>query len=1206
MGDDTEDFVYDTFRDQPDKLPQDVVYDKFRLFVKEYGNALADMEATMDESVGEVWDPADTVGLNMAPDDQLTIEEVLGERTKESKLFYKVMLVLTSLMAEIGDLCDEAKNKLLPALSTYGEQPEGKSLQDGEAQLTFGRMLPLFMDTWNFCDRAYNVVENLVRQLASVYSDLNRKRPERRGLAAYQQVHFNDAWRSLGDMLAVLITLDEMIRQNDAFQQTCTVFKRMMKNVRNQPDKYDIEAQKAKRFGFLIDKLESSLLDDLIFQNCLDDRTFDDPGLVSVRDNLIFMHEFDFQLRELYTYIRKGLGMKFEIDKRNMYVGLCGLYVLYYSLFRDKLRGKADDKKFFKSLFEVHKTVPVVHLYGNTTFAPAEWLARRVPDITNSITRDPQKDHHAACRAILQTYEYEPLAATVHKHYQDVMVWASRFESRATTQKPDELVAREGYLILQGVHHAYEVSVLVKGVLGTHVAVQAALSVRKVLLLCKCIEMLKAILCTFHRKTPVVGNLMSILSEYVSYNLQRQLMPFKKRLKDNLARLDDGQVDQLSALELMLRVLHGSPTRNSVLVLKTALSIVCSKTGGLMKDQDFDFMRQYLRRLEIISGWQPMVWEACDCSWLYWHRQILPTYLQALYKEPPTASSIVNMFMSLHDCSRILLSANHLDDKRALFESYVKEIKDEFNACLVKPLCTEIENSLRLSIHSKVLGETKHSLADAQHKDLQQLLDLASLRLFGEKLCVRAIVEHYLESQFYNLTAMAPHDWKTYEEMRALAKERYNMDLTEAHLPGQTLDQGLDILEVTRSIHLFVTRYTYNLNNQIFIERPRTTESKHLHTVNVTHIANSIRTHGTGIMTTTVNFVYQFLTKKFFVFSKFLYDDHVKSRLLKDLKWFGEKKDELQNLWPVKRAEKFVKDIRRLGTDDQQQSYLDQFRKLITEIGNALGYVRMVRTGGMRAISRQISFVPALDEIPEFAAMLEEANFRQNPDDSDEEVEGELAETTRQAAANLDAVLQNQSKRFSDGSDYFKLLEDVFKEEMNSEKNAHLQNFYVIVPPLTLSFVDYMIGCKDRLTKKGKEASFTDDGFALGVSFILKLLRNQEKFESLHWFSSVAGFYEEEKEKIQEQVQRATALEAQKEKEKKKGKKGDVSRVETEEAGEITTLSLTQNRIRGLKREFELMYYAFRSAKVFFKDKKEVEEEDEPEDDFDEDELDEA
>lgn len=66
-----------------------------------------------------------------------------------------------------------------------------------------------------------------------------------------------------------------------------------------------------------------------------------------------------------------------------------------------------------------------------------------------------------------------------------------------------------------------------------------------------------------------------------------------------------------------------------------------------------------------------------------------------------------------------------------------------------------------------------------------------------------------------------------------------------------SLSQGLDVLEIMRNIHIFVSKYLYNLNNQIFVEQ--WSNNKHLNTINIRHIANSIRTHGTGIMNTTVS-----------------------------------------------------------------------------------------------------------------------------------------------------------------------------------------------------------------------------------------------------------------------------------------------------------------------------------------------------------------
>lgn len=97
------------------------------------------------------------------------------------------------------------------------------------------------------------------------------------------------------------------------------------------------------------------------------------------------------------------------------------------------------------------------------------------------------------------------------------------------------------------------------------------------------------------------------------------------------------------------------------------------------------------------------------------------------------------------------------------------------------------------------------------------------------------------------------HDWRTYGHMRVLAKKKFRVETVEDHLPTQTLEQGLDVLEIMRNIHLFVSNYLYNLNNQIFVGK--NSKNKHLTTINIRHIANSLRTHGIGIINTTVSLI---------------------------------------------------------------------------------------------------------------------------------------------------------------------------------------------------------------------------------------------------------------------------------------------------------------------------------------------------------------
>lgn len=57
---------------------------------------------------------------------------------------------------------------------------------------------------------------------------------------------------------------------------------------------------------------------------------------------------------------------------------------------------------------------------------------------------------------------------------------------------------------------------------------------------------------------------------------------------------------------------------------------------------------------------------------------------------------------------------------------------------------------------------------------------------------------------------------------------------------------------------------------------------------------------------------------------------------------------------------------------------------------------------------------------------------------------------------------------------------------MSSSNNSHLLNFYILIPSLTLNFIEHSITSKEKMYKKSKGAMFTDDGFAVGKKIILK------------------------------------------------------------------------------------------------------------------------
>ena len=57
-----------------------------------------------------------------------------------------------------------------------------------------------------------------------------------------------------------------------------------------------------------------------------------------------------------------------------------------------------------------------------------------------------------------------------------------------------------------------------------------------------------------------------------------------------------------------------------------------------------------------------------------------------------------------------------------------------------------------------------------------------------------------MSKMIYEMTALTPYDWRTYENIRAVAKEIYGLNINETHLPSKTTDQNVDILDLARNI----------------------------------------------------------------------------------------------------------------------------------------------------------------------------------------------------------------------------------------------------------------------------------------------------------------------------------------------------------------------------------------------------------------------
>nr|XP_006817005.1 PREDICTED: WASH complex subunit 7-like [Saccoglossus kowalevskii] len=1079
---------FDSFDDGSLKIVGEVQLKRYGKFLEDFATQLKDIEDVIDNSIGDAWDfTLDPIKLQFLPYEQTSLLDLIKT---DNKVFNKVITVLASLCCETDQLKYEAKNKFYHGLLLYGEGDVGDSQEEGEAQIQIGRMLPLLQDLSSFVSRCYEVVRNIIHQMASLYSR------DGSPIIDVSQVHFQSIYEHLGDLLTVLVTLDEIIINHVTLKDHWTLYKRMLKSVRHNPSRFGIEEDKLRPFEKLLMRLEGQLFDGMILQNCIE-QNFDNSNLF-VSKNTAFAEEFAFNIRSIFVHIEPKLGDVHEVDQRMQYVGVCSLYVLHFQIFR------IIDKKVFKILWDVYKKVPAINLIGTIMWFADDFLMVRLsPHISKVLDKKSQQAaQHQRINYLQQ--KGQTLVRDVQQLNMQVCSWMVQIESNLS--KGNTLVQElhnRCLLFIQGLMYAHNIGHIVRTVMNLHVVLNQPMTRTAVLSLCKLIELLKSIEYTFHHRTMLIAETINHILQHLQFMALAAINTAKKRI---------------------------------------------------ISDKKYSEKR-------LVSSFllTPILHLACDCSFLYWHRVIFPIYLMDKYENSLDAYRIHYMFASLADCVPPMWQVKHLPSPQTLLEVYNKEILSHLKEHLLDRLCRDVETDLRLSIHTHLQLDDRNPFKVGL-KNMNQFLLLKPIKFFDNFIDVKAYVSHYLEKTFYNLTTVALHDWRTYAEMRNLASEKYNLVMSESHLPSQTLEQGLDVLEIMRNIHVFVSKYLYNLNNQIFVER--SSNNKHLNTINIRHIANSIRTHGTGIMNTTVNFTYQFLRKKFFIFSQFMYDEHIKSRLIKDLRYFRENHEQTNEMYPFERADKFNRGIRKLGLTPDGQSYLDQFRTLISQIGNAMGYIRMIRSGGLHCCSNAIRFVPDLEDIVNFEELVTEEN---------------MSVEVKAAAHNVDAVINNLAKNFAEGTEYFKMLVDVFSSEFRNPKNMHLRNFYMILPPLTLNFVEYSIGCKEKLNKKNKiGASFTDDGFAMGVAYILKLLDQYHQFDSLHWFQSVRSKYMKEKQAVLKQ--------------QKPGFGQSDEKLEQ-------TMVLTQKRLDMYQQEFDLLYYSLSSARIFFRaDRTAAEEQEEKKD----------
>eukprot|EP00057_Strongylocentrotus_purpuratus_P018431 XP_011672905.1 PREDICTED: WASH complex subunit 7 [Strongylocentrotus purpuratus] len=407
-------------------------------------------------------------------------------------------------------------------------------------------------------------------------------------------VHFFTTYEYLGELLRILITLDEIVANQATLRDHWTLYKRMLKSVHHNPQRFGMEESKLRPFEKLLMGLQGQLLDGMIFQNCVE-QNFDDCG-VTVSKNTYFAEEFAYNIRTMFANT-DSLSQKIqevnETDQRLKYVGICGLYVLHYQIFR------VIDKKVFKSLWDVYKKIPAITLTANIVWSANQFLLKSLsPHVARLIDRKAQ--HHVLQQtSLFLQQKSQNLLKEVQVYYMQVCSWMVRMESSLTQANTViEDLTHKCTLFIHGLLFAYNISNLVHTVMNLHAHMNKPMTKTAVLALCRLIEMLKSIEHTFHRRTMLVPESVTHIIQHLQFMALASVNTAKKRIISD-KKYSEKRLDALSALVLVENALNGPSTKERRLIAN--LSLAVGTQMKCFKDDELVSFKSLMNKLAAIS-----------------------------------------------------------------------------------------------------------------------------------------------------------------------------------------------------------------------------------------------------------------------------------------------------------------------------------------------------------------------------------------------------------------------------------------------------------------------------------------------------------------------------------------------------------------------------------------------------------------------------
>ncbi|EED91652.1 hypothetical protein THAPSDRAFT_262956, partial [Thalassiosira pseudonana CCMP1335] len=1010
---------------------------------------------------------------------------------------------------------------------------------ESELLARIGKFLPTLQFASNGTARVRRLVKNMVVQLGGCRET---NKVEMKVLFG-SGVSLNGLGKAIGTALRILVTIDTAVASNADLQEAWAMYKDVVMEWSEQKREDNTLDEEFESFERMMVQLDFSLLSSRSFVSAIE-QNFDPRGRFHAAKFKLY-EEIHSIVISLYGQYCEQVNTETETTERLDCVGVYAMYVLYRQLLPPNV---IPDAKLHKSIWGVFPAMcPILELFGPLYFMPREFIMLHAPyERVKGCSADIAEIRSGSAALVLKWDG--SFKARVSKIRLDALGWLAVADSELSPTVPDSRSQHTDEnddldlatsCILRGMKIAHSASILLRGQLVSHRGLGLDIEPDQISSLLALMEVLKSIekLLRVRRRTAVLAFQRSTL---------KMIAAVSNRVVLDLLNLII-ILDITACLSALEGVLKGTSSFSPIRRYSISFSIAACMDSTIMQifnAEDLMAIKGHLADLSEVASIEEILHQACDCSCMYFYRDLFPVFIENLYQTILNSSfgHTQLVLSALSDPERILKHASHLEidelsgsTKSSIgYKNYLfGVVQEEY----IDPICEVVEIDLRLTVHAK---NDQRQKAQTTSTRVHTFINAPPLYICQKKIDVKAEVEKYLEKTFYNLCTLSLNDCNTYTEMRSIANERYGLCVMDPYLPDGNLEQSVNFIDILRDLNSFVSKYNYNMIDQSFVECRPVLGAKFLFTFNTKCVSASMKQHGNGIVGSAINASYNLLGKKFQLFTQFMADENVKSLLSKEFRWLNNQKNECSNIYPFSRASAFAQELKKFELESGNTG-LDECRNVLSEIGNIIAFVRMIRAAKRKIFGDEMAFLSPSVTVEEIS------NAEERYDKSSAQLG--LDET-------ISSIIQTQD------TDFIRAFVNVFKGVLQHQEDL-LGSFFCMVPALCLCWMDASIQGKEMMHKKNisRNGYFTDDGFAVGLAFCLSVLEQNKQYECLNWFKSIQNKYADDEEDL---IERENAEEVKR------------------SAMEMTALKMMRMRLESNRREMAVLFFSMHGAAGFF------------------------